>query len=353
MTDSRYTRCPGCATVFRVAPAQLALRQGQVRCGHCRAVFDANDHFVSLDAGPPSDEFDAIDELALGRPTVTLRSAEALHPLPRPVEMRSADAMHPLTRLIEAATPKQEVDDERTAAQPAVGPPASDEIGHEGSGEEAAGGGAAIEEAAGAGTSAAPGPADTPHAGVPAEPAERSVAAARPPHAEWTPWKRRTGLRELPPRVYVAAVAVLALALVAQLAFAYRSALAAHLPATRPLLGAMCGTLGCSIEPLRDSGALSIDASDLQADPAHRGLLLLTATIRNRAAYAIAYPYLELTLTDASDSVVVRRAFPPSAYLGNLDATTGLPPNGERLVRLFIDASATQQAGYRLYLFYP
>ena len=26
---------------------------------------------------------------------------------------------------------------------------------------------------------------------------------------------------------------------------------------------------------------------------------------------------------------------------------------GERVVRMFLDASATQQAGYRLYLFYP
>jgi len=82
MPDQKFTRCPGCSTVFRVSDAQLALREGQVRCGHCRAVFDANDHRVSLDAAPPPDDFDATDELMLGRPTVTLRSADALQPAP-------------------------------------------------------------------------------------------------------------------------------------------------------------------------------------------------------------------------------------------------------------------------------
>src|SRR6476659_10719898 len=81
MADQKFTRCPGCATVFRVTPAQLALRDGQVRCGHCRAVFDANDHFVRLDIVAP-EEFGADDELLRGRPTVTLRSADALLPAP-------------------------------------------------------------------------------------------------------------------------------------------------------------------------------------------------------------------------------------------------------------------------------
>jgi hypothetical protein len=83
-------------------------------------------------------------------------------------------------------------------------------------------------------------------------------------------------------------------------------------------------------------------------------LLILTATVRNRATYALAYPYLELTLTDASDQIVVRRAFAPSEYLGsNANRDAGIAGNHEQLVRLFIDASTTKQAGYRLYLFYP
>ena len=167
-------------------------------------------------------------------------------------------------------------------------------------------------------------------------------------------WKPRRSLTERPKALGVAAIALLLVALGLQLVFEYRDALAAHVPATRPLLQHACDVLGCAIGPLRDAAALSIDASDLQADPAHKGLLLLSATIRNRAAYPIAYPRLELTLTDASDQVVVRRAFVPADYLGGTAIpSAGIAGNGEALVRLFIDASATAQAGYRLYLFYP
>lgn len=35
------TRCPYCGATFRVTPDQLKVRQGQVRCGQCRRVFDA------------------------------------------------------------------------------------------------------------------------------------------------------------------------------------------------------------------------------------------------------------------------------------------------------------------------
>src|SRR4029077_13969542 len=127
------------------------------------------------------------------------------------------------------------------------------------------------------------------------------------------------------------AIVLLLVALALQAVLEFRDALAAHLPITRPLLAAACEWLGCSVGPLRDTAALSIDASDLQADPAHRGLLLLTATIRNRAAYAIAFPYLELSLTDSSDRVVVRRAFPPSDYAGGTtDPGQGIAANGEK-----------------------
>ena len=44
----------------------------------------------------------------------------------------------------------------------------------------------------------------------------------------------------------------------------------------------------------------------------------------------------------------------PNEYAGGTaDLSAGIAANGEAVVRLFIDASATSQAGYRLYLFYP
>jgi hypothetical protein len=152
---------------------------------------------------------------------------------------------------------------------------------------------------------------------------------------------------------------LLVLVLAGQAVFHFRDAIGAHWPTTKPALIGLCAAAGCEVRPLQEINGLSIEASDLQADPAHKGLLILSATIRNRLPYPLAYPYLELTLSDIQkqtqqDVVVVRRAFAPREYIsGAADLDTGLAPNGELSVKLFVDASATTQAGYQVYLFYP
>jgi predicted Zn finger-like uncharacterized protein len=40
------TRCPSCATHFRVTPEQLKARSGRVRCGECQNVFNALDSLI-------------------------------------------------------------------------------------------------------------------------------------------------------------------------------------------------------------------------------------------------------------------------------------------------------------------
>jgi predicted Zn finger-like uncharacterized protein len=374
MSEPKLTRCPGCGTVFRVTAAQLSLREGQVRCGHCRAVFDANDHFVSLEI-QGADEFGADDELMRGRPTVTLRSADALLPAPHATPpapdgvVERSDAPSPL----EEPAPERNADETPVASPSLVESPAQERASGEASaaaGEGLAGEGATGEGATGVEPVAvAPSPADATATVAPpaaeAPPADGAAAATlhsalapidvrdvdRPPRFEW---KKRKDTSEPPKRVYAAAIVILAIAILLQVVLEFRDSLAAHVPATRTLLAGACRALSCTIEPLKDTAALSIDASDLQADPAHRGLLVLSATIRNRATHPIAYPYLELTLTDSSERIVVRRAFAPQDYAGGTaDLHAGIAVNGERLVKLFIDASATQQAGYQLYLFYP
>jgi predicted Zn finger-like uncharacterized protein len=260
-------------TIFRVTEPQLALREGQVRCGHCRNVFNGREQMVSL-APVIREEGDlADDELALGPPTVTLRSARALDPPPP-----------------EAALPE----------------PSAKDVDYE---NRFAWGG--------------------------------KKGQARP----------LTGL-------YAAAIPLLVFLLVLQSAFHFRDAFAAHWPAARPALARMCSLAGCVIRPLNDINALSIDASDLQRDQAHKGLLILTATIRNRASYAIGYPHLELSLTGTQeatgkDVIVARRILAPADYVGGTaEIGAGIPGNGELAVRVFIDASATNQEGYLLYPFY-
>jgi predicted Zn finger-like uncharacterized protein len=281
--DEKYTRCPGCRTVFRVTPAQLALREGQVRCGHCRTIFDGTANMIQL---APSPAFAGDDESPTGPLTVTLRSAAALEPVVTPASGATPASVAPSPPPFKpAARPKDEE------------------------------------------------PVDYDHRFAWDRPRKRS--------------RRRWAL-------YIAAAAMLVILFGAQLVGQYRDAVAAHWPAARPLLIGTCALMGCEVLPLRDIAGLSIDASDLQADATHRGVLVLTATVRNRASYAVAYPHLELTLTDGKDNVVVRRALAPGEYVGGTtDVAAGIPANGEVAVKLFIDASATTQSGYRVYLFYP
>ena len=313
--DPKFTRCPGCQTVFRVTREQLALRGGQVRCGHCRTVFDGNAHALSL-APRSRAEADLDDDFVRGPPTVTLRNSHALEAAPLP-PAASTPAAH--REPVFAPLPSEK---SANVAEADVGPD---------TGPSAP---ARLDAAAGTegdGTT----PAETPAAAPPTD-----AVTARP--GRWG-----TAL-------YAAAVPLLLVVFAAQAVLHFRDAIAARWPGTKPTLVRLCDTLGCTIRPLHDIAGLSIDASDLQADPAHKGLLVLTATIRNRAVVPLAFPMLELTLTDASDTVVLRRALSPAEYAGgtaNLGA--GIQANSEVLVKMFIDASATTQAGYRLYLFYP
>jgi predicted Zn finger-like uncharacterized protein len=282
VAEEKYTRCPGCKTIFRVSSQQLAMREGQVRCGHCRTVFDGELALVSLAPRPrgPDDEAQ-LSEAELGPPTVTLRNAQALSPV------------------------DEDTDDRR---EPAAGERAN------------------------------------PAASIDPELAYASRFSAS---------EARQRLR-LPAWAYGLLIPVLVIVLGAQALFHFRDAIAAHWPQTKPALIRLCALADCQLKPLQDISGLSIEASDLQADPAHKGLLILSATIRNRAAHALGYPYLELTVSNAQDQIVVRRAFAPGEYLSgaaNLDG--GIAGNAELTVKLFIDASTTSQAGYQVYLFYP
>jgi hypothetical protein len=192
--------------------------------------------------------------------------------------------------------------------------------------------------------SPAPAPATAPAAASPeAPPADRFA-----PPVKTSPRARTIA--------YVIAIILLLLLMAAQAAYHFRDSIVTFWPVTRPALERVCELAGCTIRPLRDAAMsyLSIESSDLQADPAHKGLLILTATVRNRANWPLAYPHLELTLTDAQDRVVVRRALAPTDYAGGTaDLSRGIVPLGEVSLKVFIDASATTQAGYRLYMFYP
>ena len=153
-----------------------------------------------------------------------------------------------------------------------------------------------------------------------------------------------------PPRgparwIYGSLLAVLVVGFVAQMLFHYRHAIAADYPSTRGYLVSACSAIGCRIEPLRNRDEIAIESHDLQADPAHQGLLILQATLRNQASHALAFPHIELELDDNAGRPVVRRVFAPNDYAGGAaDFAVGIPASSEWNVKLFLDASSVSAA---------
>ena len=63
----------------------------------------------------------------------------------------------------------------------------------------------------------------------------------------------------------------------------YRAELAVAAPGLRPLLASACAALDCDIPLPRHVDQVSIEASDLQVDPAQGGAPTPSATLKNRA----------------------------------------------------------------------
>ena len=117
------------------------------------------------------------------------------------------------------------------------------------------------------------------------------------------------------------------------------------------------------IDNYRDSGEagnpkeqirfMSIEASDMQADATYPNVMVLSATLKNRANIDQHLPLIELSLTDAQGQPVVRRVLAPQDYIGkNANTQTGFSANTEMPIRVFIEASQVRVNGYKLNLFY-
>jgi predicted Zn finger-like uncharacterized protein len=158
------------------------------------------------------------------------------------------------------------------------------------------------------------------------------------------------------PLLWGTLAAIAAVVLVAQAVHRFRTEIAVLVPEARPALLAACRFAGCDLPLPRRPELMAIESSDLQADPEAESVIVLNAVLRNRAAFAQAYPALELTLTDEADRPVVRKVLRPDDYLEPVraaEAAQGLAAGAEAAFRVNLDAGRTRATGYRLYLFFP
>ena len=369
---SLITCCDHCRTVFRVTPEQLQAHGGQVRCGRCMQTFDALVALVPVDvpSSPPSPPepplsepppaaaaitdpvpaaaedpgalLDILPEPPLAQPESSPESLPdtppaAHEPEPRikPAAVARADAENPFIDEPAAPEPVSAITDPAPAA--AEDPGALLDI---------------LPEPPLAQPESSPESLpDTPSAAHEPEPRIKPAAVARAdaenpfidvPAAQPEPAPRRPWL--------IAASVLLGLVLAAQAIYFYRGEIAARQPLARQWLNTACAQIGCIVALPQSPKAILIEASDLQSvDPARPNRIQLTATLRNHADHDVAYPALDLVLTNANDHTLARRIFLPVEYLGSgRDPRAGMAANAELTVRLGLDTGSLGAAGFRL-----
>jgi predicted Zn finger-like uncharacterized protein len=302
VASSLTTRCAHCHTVFRVTTAQLQVHAGQVRCGRCMQVFDALSG-LALEPAP----VEAVQEPVSEPVAAATATAPELRVSTEPADTLSA----PLQELL--PDPQSEI----------AAPVSADEV-------------VAVAEA---------GALPSVEAGLEPMPSVEGIDADNPfarPHAELRP--------AIPRRRLLIAAGMLAVVLAAQAVFFYRSEVAARFPLAKQGLVWLCAQAGCAVRLPQRPQSILIEASDLQViDPANPYRIQLTATLRNHAGYDVAYPALDLVLTNVNDHTLARRIFLPADYLGaGRDIDAGIAANAEMTVRLALETGNLGAAGFRL-----
>jgi hypothetical protein len=179
-------------------------------------------------------------------------------------------------------------------------------------------------------------------AALPPIPADDYPPAAAPREQRWRTRSTAAGW------AIGCALAIVVLAL--QLAYAARGELAARNPTLKAMFSSLCAAVGCALSFPHHPELVKIEASDVRmVDASRPQLVQLTATLRSYAGYYLAYPALDLVLTNANEHALARRVFVPQEYLGpNRDPNAGFPPNAEITIALDLDTGNQNAAGFRL-----
>ena len=271
------TACPGCSTAFRVGQVQLEAADGLVRCGACNAVFDARTHEVG---------------------TVSAASDPT---------SRSIDEDY-ITGLFRGEPPEGA---DQAATRPEAAPDA------------------AAVSAESSGPSPLP-PAQAPTADNPSEPGVEAIVATTDTAVTGAPHLQNAELPRIPvelPRersvdpgvrrrllAWVSGLLAASLLIALQQIWLGRERHAQD-PALRPRYERLCAALGCELPPFRDIRRIRSEGLLVRPDPARPGILLIDASLVNRAAFAQAFPGIRIDFSDIQGTPVTSRVFAPKAYL--------------------------------------
>ncbi len=139
----------------------------------------------------------------------------------------------------------------------------------------------------------------------------------------------------------------------AQSIYFLRDDIAIYYPNVKPILVKACQQLACSVNLPKQIELIVIDDSDMQEDKNIEGVMHLSSSLINKAGFNLAYPNLELTLTDVEDNPTLRRVLTPIEYLSaNTNVALGLKAGEEIKIKLAITTQGETVAGYRIFVTY-
>lgn len=151
---------------------------------------------------------------------------------------------------------------------------------------------------------------------------------------------------------------VLALLLIIQSLATFRNDIVASVPSVRPLLVTLCEPLGCEVSYVRQIERIFIVGAALQQDPdastaADARAYNLRFTLQNRGAYPQPWPAVMVTLTDASGTPVIKKAFMPEAFLPAELLAGPLQAKQEVAVDIPLRVKGMSISGFELSRFFP
>ncbi|HIV70763.1 MAG TPA: zinc-ribbon domain-containing protein [Candidatus Aquabacterium excrementipullorum] len=158
----------------------------------------------------------------------------------------------------------------------------------------------------------------------------------------------------------------LALLLGAQFVQQEHDRIASRHPDLTPYLAQWCHFTGCTLSPPMQIEDLQVDNIALvKTSSLGEDTYRLTAIIHNRAEAVLAWPHLDLSLTDANGTVVVRRVFDVqsasrvgtegsnAADDGSSEVPAAVPASSSTTLQWRLRAPDLAPAGYTVELFYP
>jgi len=124
---------------------------------------------------------------------------------------------------------------------------------------------------------------------------------------------------------WTVAASGLLLCLLAQIGYAERGPLLDD-TRVRPVFDRICETVGCHLPLRHDPAKLQLLSRDIRPHPSVQNALIISATLRNAADFAQAFPAVEISLSDLDENRIAMRRFLPQEYLGDTHAAGGLAP---------------------------